>query len=35
VKLDLALRFQTCGATECLPPNEIQLTLDVPERPAL
>ncbi len=35
VKLDLALRFQTCSATDCLPPSEIRLTLEVPEAPAL
>ena len=35
VKLDLALRLQACSATECLPPSEIRLTLDVPETPAL
>ena len=35
VKLDLAIRFQTCSATECLPPNAIALSLAVPEAPAL
>jgi len=35
VKLDVAIRFQTCSATECLPPDAIALPLAVPEAPAL
>src|SRR5258708_31739102 len=35
VTLGITIRFQTCSATECLPPSEIRLTLDVPETPAL
>jgi len=35
VKLDVAVRFQACSATGCLPPSSIGLTLAVPEAPAL
>ena len=33
VRLEIAIGFQTCSATECLPPNAIALLLDVPEAP--
>ncbi len=33
VRLEIAVHFQTCSVTECLPPNEISLTLAVPEAP--
>ena len=32
-RLDINVRFQTCNATECLPPNAIALALVVPEAP--
>ena len=32
-RLEIAVRFQTCSASECLPPNAIALTLAVPEAP--
>src|SRR5206468_2165023 len=35
VTLGIAIRFQTCSATECLPPSAIALSLAVPETPAL
>ncbi len=35
VKVEIAIRFQTCSETECLPPNAIALSLAVPETPAL
>ena len=33
VRLEIAVHFQTCSVSECLPPNEISLTLAVPEAP--
>jgi DsbC/DsbD-like thiol-disulfide interchange protein len=35
VKLEIAIRCQTCSARECLPPDAIALSLAVPETPAL
>ena len=35
VKVEIAIRFQTCSASECLPPSAIGLSLAVPETPAL
>jgi hypothetical protein len=34
VRLEMSVAFQTCNATECLPPNAISLSLDVPEAAA-
>jgi len=34
VRLGISVTFQTCNATECLPPNAISLSLDVPEAAA-
>ena len=33
VRLEITVRFQTCSASECVPPNAIALTLAVPEAP--
>ena len=33
-EVQLTLTFQTCNATECLPPNALRLALAVPEAPA-
>lgn len=33
VRLELVVRFQTCNESECLPPNAIDLSLNVPEAP--
>ncbi len=32
--VEIGVTFQTCNATECLPPNAIELVLAVPEAPA-
>jgi len=34
VRLEISVSFQTCNATECLPPNAISLSLEVPEATA-
>ena len=34
VRLEISVTFQTCNATECLPPNAIALSLEVPEAAA-
>ncbi|MEP7002989.1 MAG: protein-disulfide reductase DsbD domain-containing protein [Chloroflexota bacterium] len=33
-RVAIVVTFQTCNATECLPPNAIELVLEVPEAPA-
>ena len=33
-RVEIMVTFQTCNATECLPPNAIELVLAVPEAPA-
>lgn len=33
MRLEVKVRFQTCNDNECLPPNEIRLSLSVPEAP--
>jgi hypothetical protein len=34
VRLEISVTFQTCNSTECLPPNMISLSLEVPEAAA-
>lgn len=34
VRVEISVTFQTCNATECLPPKAISLSLDVPEADA-
>lgn len=33
-RVEIRVTFQTCNATECLPPNAIEVVLAVPEAPA-
>ena len=34
VRIEILVSFQTCNATECLPPNALSLSLDAPEAAA-